>query len=765
MPQKPEWQILIDHLVYHDSLMLYRICRKMIIHLDRMKAPEIFDLMKDLNPAADAKEQSQYRGPNWPKPKGSPFNPHNIFGRIFEVADKYLSDDEITQLISQWIYQEQTSFVSSALEQRRAPLSTIVDALKKYAKLTDETKLQQPLQERIGVRVSLIQRLLSGNLRYINIAKDYIKIVDLADIIDRIVGPAGGTGKLGGKSSGLILATHILESKKKENPILEKIYTPKSWFMTSDGIHEFIHYNALEEFVYSKYQSPEEIEQDYPFLEYIFKNSHFPHESIHAFGAILDDIEGKPIVVRSSSLLEDSFEASFAGKYKSLFIANIGSKEERLCALMNAVAEVYASAFSPDPIEYRKERDLIHFREEMGVLIQEVVGNKIGKYFMPSYAGVAFSNNEFLWSQRLKRDDGVVRLVAGLGTRAVDRTINDYPTLISPGQPGLKVNTSIEDMVRYSQRYIDVINLETNNFETVEFSKLIKDCCDYLPGLEKIVSFDRRSALVDPVSSFIDFKKEELVVTFKSLIERTNFVKQLREMLKELKAAFKCPVDIEFASDGEKLYLLQCRPQSHFEKDAKVSIPVNIDERIKIFTASRFVNNGVVKGLRYAVYVDSEGYSNLRSEADMKKVGKIVGSLNRGLPRRKFVLMGPGRWGSKGDIKLGVPAIYSDINNAAILIEIARERSGYAPELSFGTHFFQDLVEANIKYLPLYPDEESVLFNDSFFNESKNHLMEFVECHSSFLKVVKVIDANDYDNKTISIYMDGETSHAVAFLE
>ena len=134
-----------------------------------------------------------------------------------------------------------------------------------------------------------------------------------------------------------------------------------------------------------------------------------------------------------------------------------------------------ASAEHGDLLDVIREScGFIDFREEMGILIMEVVGSQVGKYFFPCYAGVAFSTNEFRWSPRINRQDGVVRLVLGLGTRAVDRTINDYPLLFSPGQTNLKVNNSYQDKVRYSQRYVDVINLETKNFETIEFDELIK---------------------------------------------------------------------------------------------------------------------------------------------------------------------------------------------------------------------------------------------------------------------------------------------------
>jgi len=762
---KPEWKIILDFLLQQDAPILYKLCRKMIINLERLKVPEIYFLLEQLNPSVEIEQNIQHYGANWPKPKGSPFIPSEIISKVFEIADKYIPDDEIVYLLNQWINKEKLIDLARVLEKRYAPLSEVVEAVKKYFR-QGGSKDFTTIEERIGVRVSLIYRFLSENLSYINIAKHYITLISIENILDRIIGPAYGSGKVGGKSAGLVLAEQILVERKKINPLLENVYTPKSWFLASDGILEFINYNAIDEFTFTKYQNLESIRAEYQFLEYIFKNSRFTPEALSSFNTILEDLEGRPIVVRSSSLLEDSFEASFTGKYKSLFVANTGTKEERLNALINAITEVYASTFGPDPIEYRKVKGLIDFREEMGILIQQVVGNQVGKYYLPSFAGVAMSNNEFRWSNRIKREDGVIRIVAGLGTRAVDRTMSDYPTLISPGAPGLQVNLSLRETIRYSQNFIDVINMETNKFETISFKKLIKETNSELPAIENIISIINNNTLMKPIGKVFDIKEDEVVITFANLTENTKFIEQMKAMLDELRKAYKCPVDIEFASDGEKLYLLQCRPQSQFNKESIIVIPADVNDSHKIFSAEEFVNNGKFNNIEFVVFVDSKGYSELKTEDQMLEVGKIVSKLNKVLPKRKFILIGPGRWGSKGDIKLGVPINYSDINNCAILIEYARKKAGYVPELSFGTHFFQDLVEANIKYLPLYPDKAGNIFNTEFFYDTKNSLSDFLDGYESFENVVKLINVNHFsDDSKLNIYMDGEAGKALAFIK
>ncbi len=310
LPCKPEWKILLEHLHYLDTQKLYRICRKMIISLQRMKVPEIGSFLEDLNPSGTTEVELQEMGPNWPKPKGSPFNPTDIVFKLFSIADTYLSDEQIAELLKQWIVQENLSFISNLLERRHAPLEEIKESVIKYLSMTKGTPVLS-FNERLGISVNLIQRLLSDNLNYINVAKRYLNTEIFGDLIHNIVGPAQGNGKLGGKSSGLILAYQVLLHKKKSNPILENVITPKSWFITSDTVFEFIHYNALEEFVFTKYLNPEEIKLEYTFLEYIFKSSPFPKEMINGMIKILDELNERPLIIRSSSLLEDSFEAAF----------------------------------------------------------------------------------------------------------------------------------------------------------------------------------------------------------------------------------------------------------------------------------------------------------------------------------------------------------------------------------------------------------------------------------------------------------------------
>ncbi|MBS1226495.1 MAG: phosphoenolpyruvate synthase, partial [Candidatus Aminicenantes bacterium] len=265
-------------------------------------------------------------------------------------------------------------------------------------------------------------------------------------------------------------------------------------------------------------------------------------------------------------------------------------------------------------------------------------------------------------------------------------------------------------------------DLEENSFVTKNIDDLLDEVGHEYPALTKVFSVYRDGLLQRPMGLATDIAKADAVVTFDGLIAATPFMLQIEAILKTLSSAMGVPVDIEFASTGTDFYLLQCRPQSQTAEDVAMEIPSNLPEASVLFSANKYVSNGRVADVTHIVYVDPDRYGELAEYADLVAVGEAVGKLNKLLPRRQFILMGPGRWGSRGDIKLGVRVTYSEINNSAMLIEIARKKGGYVPDVSFGTHFFQDLVESGIRYLPLYPDNEGAKFNERFLLEAPNSL-------------------------------------------
>jgi len=422
--------------------------------------------------------------------------------------------------------------------------------------------------------------------------------------------------------------------------------------------------------------------------------------------------------------------------------------------------------FNPDSIQYRKEHGLLDYSEQMGVMIQEVVGRRVGPYFFPLYAGVGFSSNDFLWSPRLRREDGLLRMVMGLGTRAVDRVGDDFPVLISPGQPKLRVNHVPQELLKYSPQMMDVLDMENNMFTTISIPELVREYGSAIPFLNHAVSILRYDYITEYNKFSADSANDNIIVTFDGLINKTPVISQLKVIMSLLSEKLGYPVDIEFASDGQYLYILQCRPQSRSKDSLPAAIPAEIPSKNIVFTANKHISNGKVTGIKTVVYVDPDEYGRLEDHQDLLRVGKAIGELNRILYRKSFILMGPGRWGSRGDIKLGVRVTYSDISNTAMLIEIAKKKSKHQPELSFGTHFFQDLVEANIKYLPLYPEDNGVVFQSSFFHGNTNALAATLPEYADLSNVIKVINISEnYFKKELVVLMNADLGKAVAYLD
>ena len=760
-----DWWVITDFLRQIDRPGYVKIARRMLNYLCWSGVEEAQRLLPRFTGS-----WSGPAGPEEPSDENRPMARRSmdallkVAEEVFEIASRHMAPAEIRSSIQKWIKDSRSGFLAEALENQGTSLTDLAQALTRFqhAALNDR-ELSRSIQ--VDLRAALTRRFLTDQLQFVGVAKNFIEVSDFQELTRRIICPNGSHGKVGGKSSGLFLAVQIVRKSEEYAEALKDIRIPKTWYVTSDGVINFIEYNHLEDLYDRKYLEIDQVRREYPHIIQVFKNSQFSPEIIKGLSLALDDFEEKPIIVRSSSLLEDRAGASFSGKYKSLFLANQGTKKERLAALMDAIAEVYASIFGPDPIEYRAERGLLDVHEEMGILIQEVVGSRVGRYFLPTFAGVAFSNNEFRWSPRIRREDGLVRLVPGLGTRAVDRVGDDYPILLAPGQPGLRVNVTADEVVRYAPRRADVINLETRRFETVEMETLLREAGGSLPGVENMVSVLEDGRIHRPMMVDYEAQAKDLVVTFEGLVASTPFVTRIRSLLRLLQEKLNGPVDIEFASDGKDFYLLQCRPQSFADDSQAATIPRDVPPENVLFSANRFVSNGRVPAITHVVYVDPEGYASLGDLESLRRVGRAVGRLNKVLPRHQFVLIGPGRWGSRGDIKLGVPVTYSDINNSSVLIEVARRKGNYVPDLSFGTHFFQDLVEANIRYLPLFPDDPGVAFNERFFLESPNILASVAPEFADLARTVKVIDVPaSTGGLVLRVLMNADLDKAVGLL-
>lgn len=756
LSSKREMNLILDMLQKVNPDILDNVCQRLQVYLSEIE--------EEAPPMA----VPTYGEVNTPLPKLEVPDALEFGQKLVSRAAAFLSSAEMLTLINQWIQDERLFSLVKIIGRRESEVSEILDAIQNYKQQMNDKKIDTkqsdaPMEK--WVVAELAHRFLTNDENLIDRVLDNLAIEDFELLLLKMVGSSKTSGGIGGKGAGLFIAEQILKRASQNDPLLADIKTPRTWYLAADQMEEFLQFNHMEDLNAYKYNTVSYIRLTYDDIVSKIKNARLPSHIMRTLNMVLDDLPGVPIIVRSSSLLEDRSQSAFSGKYKSLYLANQGTKEKRLDALVDGILEVYSSQYNPDSFQYRQNRGLLHFAERMGVLIREVVGTRIGPYYMPLFAGVGFSENPHSWSPRITREGGLVRMVMGLGTRAVDRVNNDYPLLFSPANPGFRINQNPEDIRHYSPKYIDLMNLENGTFETVAAEEFLKTWGNKVPKLHKLVSVYQDGFIQKKNKLELSPQKDQMIITFDGIIYDTDFANKMSRIFNVLKGKMGVQVDLEFAYDGEHLILLQCRTLNRGSFNEGAEIPKNIPKKDIIFTANRFVPNGKLQNIRYLVYVDGDEYSRLPNKEDLLAVGEAVGKLNGCLPYKKYILMGPGRWGSRGDIQLGVRVTYADICNTAILIEVAKRKQSYVPEVSFGTHFFQDLVESNIAYIPLYPDEENNIFNDEFIKYQPNHLDEFLPQYKGLSKVLRVIDLAESDGKKIlSVHMNAKLNQAVAFL-
>lgn len=649
-----------------------------------------------------------------------------------------------------------------------APIDMLIAQAKQYTTYPPElyNQVHHHLRE---INVVLLKSLVSDHLAFIRIARQFINVFDLETIKHKKI----GRGKIGGKAAGMLLAYKILSQPDEEDTIeLNKYITiPETYYLGSDVYYEFKSLNNLEKFTSQKYLSRETIEREYPRIRQIYiTKGKLPEPIIDKLRQLLKQIGNVPIIVRSSSLLEDNFGSAFAGKYDSYFLPNQGSLSENLSALIKAIKLVYVSILSPDALFYRQIQGLDDYDERMAILIQKVQGEQHDGYFFPIIAGVGFSRNPFIWNKKLKREEGFLRIVYGMGTRAVDRVDKDYPRMIGLSHPQLRPVKGAKEVRKYSQRFVDVIDLEQNNFITVPLTTVLST---EVPGIQYLVAIDEGDFIKPMYSLGQAVAPEKMVLTFDNLLKNTDFVLLMKTILTKLERHYGQPVDIEFAvqllpdypKPDLKICLLQCRPLSNQEWPQDVVIPSHIPQADQLFSSDHLVPQGIVEKIKYIVYVDPVAYSQEADPNTRLEIARTIGRLNKKLTGERFILMGPGRWGSS-NIDLGVKVTYADIYNTLMLVEVAMRRSEGIPEVSYGTHFFQDLVESKIYPLSLYPDKPGMIFNQQFIQDAPNCLTSFLPQEEAQTNYIKLINVPQVSNgKYLRVVMNAEEGMALGYLQ
>jgi hypothetical protein len=615
-------------------------------------------------------------------------------------------------------------------------------------------------------KVVLIRTLISDQLRYINVAKEWFTVSDLAEIRRRKL----GTGRIGGKAAGMLLALRILQ-EVGETDLKSCLRTPDSYFIGSDVFYTFMSINNLFHWGDQKYKSEAEMRTEAPKIAQDFESSEFPLDFLGDLSELLETVGRRPLIVRSSSLLEDNFGTAFAGKYESVFCPNQGSHAANLRALTRAIIRVYASTLNPTALLYRRSKGLQDYDERMAVLIQVVEGEPFGKYYLPHVAGVAFSRNLYRWAPQIRREDGFARMVWGMGTRAVDRVGNDYPRLVALSHPLLRPSTDPTSIRRYSQQFVDVIDLEQNEFRTLPVHDVLSP---RYPPLRYLAQLEEDGYFSSLRSVILDSSPRNLVLTFEDLLRRTDVADRLRRMLQILEKKYHAPVDMEFTLNIQNptavkpqvcITVLQCRPQSYLMGSESAELPINLQQQDIVFSTRFVVPEGTLPDIRYVIYVPAQGYFALRTHDARFQLVRAISRLNDLLKDELFICVGPGRWGSS-NTDLGVGVDYGDIYNTRALVELAGSGIGPAPEPSLGTHFFQDLLEQQIYPLAIYLDDEQSIFSHDFFEETPNRVSDWLAVDETLVDSLRLIKVSDFrPGHHLRIVMSDEKSRAVAFIE
>jgi hypothetical protein len=567
------------------------------------------------------------------------------------------------------------------------------------------------------------------------------------DIKSRVI----GTGFIGGKAAGMLLARKILSEDKILN--WSGMEEPQdSFYIGSDIFYSFIVQNQLWKLRMTQ-KTPEGYIGMAKILRDKMVHGTFSQDIMESFQQVVEYFGASPIIVRSSSLLEDGFGNAFAGKYESVFLANQGTPEKRYIQFADAVKKVYASTMGEDVLIYRKSRGLDQLDEQMALLVQRVSGSQRKDVFFPDVSGVGLSYNTYVWNDKIDPSSGMLRLVCGLGTRAVNRVAGDYPAMAALSQPLVRPYSEKGDEIKFSQHNIDLIDTKANDLKTIAFSDIIES--GLYNNLNRVA--ERNIDLEESYTRISGRIKQHWIINFKKLLSDSKFTETFRGMMQALEKGYDYPVEIEFTlnfaeKDDFKINLLQCRPLQRYGNTKKVNVPEDVNPKNMLFSSQGyFIGGNISQKINKIIYVEPKSYIGLR-QSDKYGIARSIGKINSTIKdryRNAALLIGPGRWGTSTP-SLGVPVSFSEISNIRVMVEVAFPEGNLMPELSFGTHFFQDLVETDIFYAALFTHKKSVIFNPEWFDGFQDVFADSISGTEKYGDCIKVYDTTDTDVKIIS---------------
>ncbi len=562
-----------------------------------------------------------------------------------------------------------------------------------------------------------------------------------------------GTGLVGGKACGMLLARAII---RNVSPEINEVMEPHdSFFVGSDVYYTYIVDNEFWDLRIRQRTDEEYFSVADEFAEKL-KTGSFSEDLETQFKHILEYYGQDPFIVRSSSILEDGFGNAFAGKYESVFCANRGTLEERLEEFENAIRTVYASTMSLSALDYRKRRGLEKRDEQMALLIQRVSGSYYGPYYMPCAAGVGYSYSPYKFLAGIDQKAGMLRLVMGLGTSAVDRTIGSYPRLVSLDMPEVTSSVTVAEKHQFSQRAVEAVDVNEHKLKRLELKEVEGKLPIYMINTLLEHDYEVEDSLRER-----GINRDVRFISCKGLVKKEIIMKQMQQLMQIIQEEYEHPVDIEFtmnlSENGEySINLLQCRPLQVFKDTAAVAVPESVpEENIILETIGSSMGLSRSVPIDLVVYVDPKAYYEM-PYADKPNIARIIGKVNwtfRG-QNRHMMLMVPGRIGTSSP-ELGVPTTFADISEFEAVCEIEEKEAGYNPELSYGSHIFQDLVEADILYTAVFANEKTQHFSPDKLKGFTNIISEFSDSDKD-TDIVKIFDMKGSE---CSLLYDLENNH------
>ncbi len=590
----------------------------------------------------------------------------------------------------------------------------------------------------------------------------YLSLEDVINVWRRMI----GSGLVGGKTVGMLVARNIL---KQHSPhFAELLEEQDSFYVGSDVFYTYLVRNGVW-WLRQKQRQPETFMEGAVQARQRMLMGEFPDYILEQFEQMLDYFGQSPIVVRSSSLLEDNYGNSFAGKYESVFCPNQGPRERRLEDFLSAVRTIYASTMSEKALRYREQRGLLTHDEQMALLVMRVSGAMYGRYYYPQAAGVGFSFNPYVWHESIDPRAGVLRLVFGLGTRAVDRSDDDYTRLVALNAPNRRPESNFEEVRQYAQRRVDYLDLQANRLMSGHFLDVVEESTGV--PIKMFASADE--------SLHTAAGAKVWVPTFDKLLSETDFVKDMREILRVLQEAYEYPVDVEFTlnlvgDSSYRIHLVQCRPLP--VKGMETPLPIAPARggaaEMKVSADDTILEAGgaVIGHSRHIpigrfVYVVPSIYSRLPLQ-DRHEVARLIGRINGAAGPGEsggVMLLGPGRWGTS-DPFLGIPVTFAEISRTSVLCEIVTMHENLVPDVSLGTHFLNELVEQDMLYVALLPQRENSCLRTDWFENSPNRLLQLVPKAEKWAEAVKVIEPEP-EKGSIFLTADALKQRVICYFE